>query len=276
LRHAATDFRLKSVAAVAFPPVEIMNRLALRFRLLVAITALLVTGAASADAQVVRGLVRSSSTALPIPSANIVARDSLGNVLASAVSGEDGSWALKVATGLSFELRVRRLGFEMSTTSVRAKPVTDTLEFEFLLTEIATEADAVRITAESSLNERRLNEAIRRGWKVYEPELVAQHRNRAQTFNQLMRTVGSVSVILPQNEGGCIRTTRSPGCMSFVVDGQVLGPNAVIIPSDIYFFAILSPSESRVQYGDRAPFGAIAIFTRSRLDRQPRRPSSRP
>jgi hypothetical protein len=64
--------------------------------------------------------------------------------------------------------------------------------------------------------------------------------------------------------------------MSFVVDGQVLGPNAVIIPSDIYFFAILSPSESRVQYGDRAPFGAIAIFTRSRLDRQPRRPSSRP
>ncbi|MCC7002784.1 MAG: carboxypeptidase regulatory-like domain-containing protein [Gemmatimonadaceae bacterium] len=253
-----------------------MIRLVLRLRVFVALLALLVTWAGSAEAQVVRGLVRSSSTALPIPSANIVARDSLGNVLASAVSAEDGSWALKVQSGGAFELRVRRLGFEMSTTNVRAKPVSDTLEFEFLLTEIATEADAVRITAESSLNERRLNEAIRRGWKVFEPELVAQHRNRAQTFNQLMRTVGSVSVILPQNEGGCIRTTRSPGCLSFVVDGQVLGPNAVIIPSDIYFFAILSPSESRVQYGDRAPFGAIAIYTRSRLDRQPRRPNGRP
>ncbi|MFN0099086.1 MAG: carboxypeptidase-like regulatory domain-containing protein [Gemmatimonadaceae bacterium] len=252
-----------------------MNRLAPRFRVVLGLLTLLVTGARSVCAQVVRGQVRSSSTALPIPAANIVARDSAGNILASATSAEDGTWALKLPRSGPFELRVRRLGFEMSTTNVRSKPVTDTLEFDFLMTEIATEADAVRITAESSLNERRLNEAIRRGWKVFEPELVAEHRNRAQTFNQLMRTVGSVSIILPQNEGGCIRTTRSAGCLSFVVDGQVLGPNAVIIPSDIYFFAILSPSESRVQFGDRAPYGAIAIYTRSRLDRPTGAPRGR-
>lgn len=237
--------------------------------------ALLATGAGTVQAQVVRGQIRSNSTALPIPSANIVARDSAGNVLATAVSGEDGTWALKVNTGGPFELRVRRLGFEMSATNVRARPVADTLEFDFLMNEIATEATAVTITAEAALNERRLNEAIRRGWKVYEPELVEQHKYRAQTFNQLIRAVSSVSVILPVNEGGCIRTTRSPGCLTYVVDGQVLGPTAVIIPSDIYFFAILSPSESRVQYGDRAPSGAIAIYTRSRLDRPSGAPRGR-
>ncbi len=230
-----------------------------------------------ARAQVVRGSVRVLGTAQPIPAANIVARDSAGNTLATATSDDQGNWALKVGRAGPFELRVRRLGFEMSTTQVREQPVTDTLEFDFMLTEIATEAGAVTVTAESALNERRLNEAIRRGWKVFEPELVAQHRNRAQNFSQLIRSVGSASVLVSGADGGCIRTTRSPGCLTYVVDGQVLGPTAIIIPSDIYFFAILSPSESRVQYGDRAPNGAIAVYTRSRLDRQPgRRPAPGP
>jgi hypothetical protein len=226
-----------------------------------------------AEAQIVRGYVRSQSTARPIDAVTVTARDAEGNVLAMATTDSLGAWALRLRrrTG-DVELRTRRLGFQVLSVTIKPAVVTDTIEYEFLLEEVAAVADEVRVTAEASLNERKLNEAYRRGWKVYDPELIAIHRDRSADLPQLLRSIGTPSLYLPRNANECIRASRNNQCLAIVVDGLLLGPQALVMPSDIYFLAVLGASEARVQFGDRAPWGAIAIYTRSRYDRTTRRP----
>lgn len=223
---------------------------------------------ALASAQIFRGTVRAVNTSLPVPLATVTLRDSGGAVLGMATTDSSGLWALRLRRNSGpLELRVRRLGFEMGTVKVPPKPESDTLEYEFLLNEIAAAAEAVRVTAEASQNERKLQEAYRRGWKVYEPELVASVRDRAPDLAQLMRTLGVNSVYAPRMANECFVSARNNRCLAIVVDGVVTsGAQAHVLPSDIYFFALLGAAESRVQFGDRAPFGAIVVYTRSRLD----------
>lgn len=248
-------------------------RLPLRIPAALVVGTLLAGLPAFASAQIFRGAVRVVNTAKAIPLATVTARDSAGNVLAMATTDTAGLWALRVRRAEGpIELRVRRLGFEMGSYTVPARSASDTLEYEFLLTEIAAAAEAVRVTADVSLNEKRLSEAYRRGWRVYEPEVIAAARDRAPDLPQLLRTLGTTSVYPPRGPNDCFRATRNNQCLAIVVDGLVLGPTAMILPNDIYFLAILGASEARVQFGDRAPFGAIAIYTRSRYDRTNRRP----
>ena len=226
---------------------------------------------AVAGAQVVRGVVRESATSLPVDAATVTVRDSAGAILATAVTDARGRYALRVRVAGPFELQVRRLGFKLQSTHVEARADSDTLEFELLMQEVAALAAAVTVTAAASPNERQLTDAMRRGWRVYEPELVAQHRERAQDLGQLLRSIGALGLAMPRSRNDCIRSMRNNQCVTVVLDGQVLGPIAIVLPSDVYFLAVLSASDSRVQYGDRAPYGAIAIYTRSRLDRPPNR-----
>lgn len=232
-----------------------------------------------AEAQLVRGSIRARTTLLPIDRATVTARDTTGVVLGASTSDGLGNYEFRVRTGVPFTLDVRRLGYAVGRAAVKPLAAEDTVDFEFLMTEVAAVTEAVTITAEPGLNDRRLAEAYRRGWKVYEPELVMRHRNNAQNFFQLMQSLGNPGLIFPRSINDCIRTTRTNRCLTYVVDNQVWGTSALILPSDVYFIAILGSSESRAQFGDRAPFGAIAVYTRSRLDRvQPptfdRRPPS--
>lgn len=237
-----------------------------------ALPALLTLAAPAADAQVIRGLVRSQDSAGPIFGATVTVRDTAGTVLAMTTSDSLGAWALKVRQRRGpIELRVRRLGFEMSSVTIAPEVAGDTLEYEFLLTEVAAAQSAVEVRASESLNERRLNEAYRRGWRVYDPEIVAQHRDRASDLGQLMRSLGTVSMYIPRGPNDCFRATRNNQCLALVVDGVVMGPTGFVLPSDIYFLAVVGASEARVQFGDKAPWGAIAIYTRSRYDRTNRR-----
>lgn len=237
---------------------------------------LLAVAATAAAGQLVRGTVRAGNTLMPIDRATISAIDAAGAVLGTAITDPLGSYEMGIRTDGGFTLRVRRLGYSVASADVKALAATDTVDFEFLLNEVAAAAEAVTVVAEPGLNDRRLSEATRRGWKVYEPELVMVHRDRAQDFHHLMRSLGNPGLVFPRSINDCIRSTRFNRCLTYVVDNQVMGNSALIEPRDIYFVAILSASESRTQFGDRAPFGAIAVYTRSRLDRvQPPAPPSR-
>lgn len=230
----------------------------------------------AAHAQLVRGSVRSGSTMLPVELATITAKDKDGTVLATTRTDPLGSYEFTVRPDVPFDVEVRRLGFQVSTANVKALASSDTVDFEFLMTEVASAADAVVVTGEMGLNDRRLEEAKRRGWKIYEPELVMAHRERASSFVQLLQSMGNAGLVLPRDAMGCVRTTRNNRCLTYVIDNQVMGTSALILPADVYFFAILGASESRIQFGDRAPWGAIVVYTRSRLDRvQPPRPAGR-
>ncbi len=236
-------------------------------RLLAAGAVTLATLGSTAEAQLVRGSVRARATLLPVDQALVSARDTTGVVLGTATTDGLGNYEFRIRANLPFLLDVRRLGYAVGRASVKPLAAGDTVDFEFLMTEVAAVTEAVTITAEPGLNDRRLLEANRRGWKVYDPELIMYHRGKSQDFFQLMQSLGNPGLLFPRNINDCIRTTRTNRCLTYVVDNQVWGTTAQILPNDVYFVAILSASESRAQFGDRAPWGAIAVYTRSRLDR---------
>lgn len=255
---------------------------------LCALGSLWLLSASVVDAQVVRGSVRTVRTSLPIASVQIVLRDTLGMVLAATTSDEQGLFSLRSSVQRPFSVQARRLGFQMAETGVLRFTPGDTLDLEFQLSEVTVEVDAVEVTGMAQLNDQRLEEAERRGWRVYDPETVAMHRSRVTDLEGLLRSVGAQSLDFPRDTRECIRNTRTArlnqtprnptqGCITYIVDGQVLGTERhFVLPSDIYFMAILSPSQSRAQYGSRAMDGAIAIFTRARGDRTDRAESRRP
>ena len=230
-------------------------------------------GASRAQGQTFRGTVRSIVTARPIPEAQVTVRDSLNDVLASTVSDSTGAFVLRlrrIPEGPVY-VQARRLGYEVVRTGEATIGRRDSVEVELLMTEVVASLDTVRVQGMATLNEKRLADAYRRGWQVYEPERVAQIAPRAADMMQLLRSLGTPGLILPRRIDDCVRNTRTGECMTWVLDGQILGPSAFILPTDIYFFAVLSPSESRVEYGNRAPNGAISVYTRSATDRPVRR-----
>ncbi len=231
----------------------------------------------AASAQVVRGTVRARDTSLPLERAQVTARDVQGVLLGTAISDSSGFWQFRMRPDVGFILEVKRLGFSQGATEVPPMAAGDTAQIEFLMSEVAAMTDAVTIVAEPGLNDRRLAEAERRGWRIYSPELIMQHRAKSQDFFQLLRSVGGPGLILPRSLNDCVRATRTNRCLTYIVDGQILGPSANILPADVYFVAVLSASQSSVQFGDRAPWGALYIVTRSALDRvQPPRAQRRP
>lgn len=234
--------------------------------------------ASAADAQVLRGSVRTLDSSLPVPSAEIVIRDSLGQEIARTVSDANGLFMLTLRIRRTFSLHARRLGFQMASTDLM-RVAEDTVDLEIQLAEVALEADAVTVTGMAALNAQRLSEAERRGWNVYAPELIAQHREQAGDLTQLLRSLGPRNLQMPRFPRDCVRSMRTNLCITYVVDGQVLGPEAFILPSDIYFLAVLTPSESQVMYGNRAVNGAVVVYTRmdgDRYDRNALPPHMRP
>lgn len=225
--------------------------------------------ASIADAQVLRGSVRTLDGSLPVASAEIVIRDSLGHEIARTIADANGLFILTLSSRVTFSLHARRLGFQMASTDL-LRVAEDTVDLEVQLAEVALETDAVTVTGMVALNAARLDEAQRRGWNVYPPELVAQHRERAPDLTQLLRTLGPRNLQMPRFPRDCVRSMRTNKCITYVVDGQVLGTEAFILPSDIYFLAVLTPSQSQVIYGNRAIDGAVVVYTRMEGDRYDR------
>lgn len=239
--------------------------------LLRCLTAALSLGACASEieAQVLKGSVRTLDTALPLPSVEIMVRDSLGRDLGRVYSDDQGFFTLLLRERVAFSVHARRLGFQTADTDL-LRISQDTVNLEFQLAEVATETDAVTITGMQALNAQRLEEAERRGWSVYQPELVAQHRSRARDLTELLRSLGPRHLQMPRHTRDCVRSMRNNQCITYVLDGQVLGTEAYVLPEDIYFLAVLTPSESAVMYGNRAINGAVVVYTRMSGDRYDR------
>ena len=237
--------------------------------------ALALVVAPAAHAQVVRGVVLSQTTARAIDRARVTAEDRTGRQLGEATSDANGKFVLLVdAKGAPFSMTVRRIGITPSSTQELTLTPADTVEFEFLIPENAVTTDTVRVTGMKSPNEQHYDEAVRRGWKVFSPLEVAKHRDQAATVYDLLRWAGGSSLVIPTRPTECVRSARyiagdrrNERCMVWVVDGQVIGPTPVLNPSDTYFLAILSGSESLAHFGEKAPWGAIVLYTRMNGDR---------
>ncbi len=226
-------------------------------------------------AQVMRGVVRSQTTSRVIERARLTAQDRAGRVVGEATSDDEGRFVLRLdGSGQPFVVTVRRIGVEPSTTAEFTLTPADTVAYEFSIPEKSVMGDTVRVMGMASFNDSKYREALRRGWKVFSPEEVAIHRDKAGNVYDLLRWAGASSLVIPTRPTECVKSARyiagdrrSDRCMVWIVDGVVLGPTPVLNPSDTYFMAILTASESAVQFGDKAPWGAIVLYTRMNGDR---------
>ena len=239
-------------------------------RLAGAAAALAVPFGGVARAQVIHGTIRQQQSQTVVPGAKVTATDSADLILGEAVSDGAGRFTLALAAGKLFKITVLKVGWQPSSTDWIKAVRTDTLVVDFIVPADAIALAPVEIRGAKSFNTGSLEDAKRHGWKVYEPELVERHRNNATTFTNLMREVGATSVRLDDRNRDCIRSVRYSRCLVFVIDGVPAGPSVTLIPDprDVYFFAVLSATESASQWGDKAPWGAIVIYTRMNGDRK--------
>lgn len=220
-------------------------------------------------AQVIRGTARSADIDQPLARARIIALSLDGVSLGETVSGDDGRFLLRVRSrGRPFAITVMRIGMKPTLSEMLQVGARDTLDLDFSVAEEAVRTDTVRVRASPGLNEVRLREAERRGWKVFHPRDVAAIRERVLNFEDLLRSTGYTGFLLSQRRDECIRSTRTNRCLLIVLDGVPLaGSYPNINPRDVYFLALLSPNQSVAQFGDRGPNGAIVIYTRAYGDK---------
>jgi len=240
-----------------------------RFLLALGLIAPLVLVPHRASAQLLRGRALAKDTGRPVERARIMAVRVDGMSVGETVTSDSGFFVLRVRSSTQpFVISITRIGLRPMLSGELFLGSADTLDVDFEVAEEGIITDTVKVTAGPSLNELRLREAERRGWRVFSPSEVAKVRDRAQSFEDLLRSTGYPGLVISPKRDECIRSTRTYQCLTIVVDGAILmGSYPLINPRDVYFMAFLSPNQAMVQFGDRAPNGALMVHTRANGDK---------
>jgi hypothetical protein len=232
--------------------------------------AALVVCASPLAAQFIRGTIRAQGSEGIIQGALITVLDSVDKQVVTALSDERGHFTLPLTSGLAFKVTVRKIGWQPSSTDLIHATATDTLDMDLMVPMEGVALPGVEITGTKTVtfNQRSYDEAKRLGWKIYEPSEIEAHRNEFSNFENMMRALQVRGVKMPAGPNDCYINLRNNRCLTFVVDGQPVGTNWVVNPIDVYFLAILQATESSVQFGDKAPWGAILVVTRMKGDKK--------
>jgi len=242
---------------------------AVRWAMLFAMLIALLMLPPSLQAQVLRGTARFAGDDRPLDQARVMALLRDGRSIGSTVTDDQGRFQLRInADGKPFAISMTRIGMAPTLSEEITLATTDTLDVNFSVVETGIRTDTVRVKSTPSMNDLRLTEARRRGWRVFPPVEVEKLRERSNSFEDLLRSTGYPGFVVPSRRDDCIRSTRYNRCLTIVIDGVPLsGSSPNINPRDIYFFALLGKTEAAVQFGDRTPWGAIVIYTRAKGDR---------
>ncbi len=221
------------------------------------------------SAQFIRGTIRAQGSEGIVQGASITVLDSLNKQVVAVLSDERGHFVLPLSGGLPFKVTVKKIGWQPSSTDLIHATATDTLDMDLMVPMDGVALPGVEVDAvkASTFNQRSYAEAKRNGWKMYEPAEIEAHRNEFSNFENMMRALSVTGVKMPARSNDCYVNIRNGRCLTFVVDGQAVGTMWLVNPVDVYFICILQASESSVQFGDKAPWGAIYIITRMRGDK---------
>jgi hypothetical protein len=205
-----------------------------------------------------------------VQGASITVLDSLDKQLLAVQSDNSRHFVLPLSSQAAFKVTVRKIGWQPSSTDLIHASPTDTLDMdlEVPVEGVALAGVEVNATKTKSFNETSFENAKKLGWKVYGPAEIESHRQEFSSFENMMRTLQVSGVKMPGRANDCYTNLRNGRCFAFVVDGEPVGTSWVINPVDVYFLAILQSTESAVQFGDKAPWGAILIVTRMHGDRK--------
>jgi hypothetical protein len=230
---------------------------------------------AQAEAQVVRGKLLQAGSTAPLADAVVIAADSFGTAVAEARSSDAGVFFLDTRQTGVVRFLVRKVGVQPTESElVRLPAEADTVDIELSAPLFGLQLATVRVIGDrpqpiSSFNQIMLREARQNGYRVIAPERVARERGTSENLGDLLRRLPLASVRPPDAGQGCYYYVRNGQCLSLVVDGQVLGPNTFVSANDVYFIALLTPSQSYVAYGPRARDGALLVVTRRQADEPP-------
>lgn len=224
-----------------------------------------------ASAQVVRGTVRLRDSETVLDQARIIAEDRAGRRLGETLTDADGAYRLplKRYSGLPFRVSVTRIGVRPTLSNEIVLAPEDTLETDLWVRALPNSLVEVRATASApvtTLNASRLVAATRRGWKVISPDVVAERRETSPGLPELLRSLGIPGLLISQRPGECIKTTRLGQCLALIIDDVLVGGAVHLNPRDIFFLAIVGQAEARAEWGDRAAYGALAVYTRMNGD----------
>lgn len=220
------------------------------------------------SAQVLRGTVRVRDADRVVDRARLVAEDRGGKRIGETVTDNRGQFLLSIGgrIGMPFRVTVSRIGLQPSLSDELTLADGDTVYADFWVKDLPVAVSEVTATAAPSLNVERYRMAKRRGWRVVEPETVAKRRENSPGFNELIVSLGLPGLIVPRRPGECVRSTRNRRCLPIIMDGILIGPSVHLNPRDIYFMAVVGASAARAEWGDRAAYGALAIYTRMNGD----------
>ncbi len=222
------------------------------------------------EAQLLRGTVKLREGAIAVDGARVYAEDRTGKRLGETTTDEAGRYVLRLTakSNTPFRVSITRIGMQPTLSDEYSMSDTDTLNADIFVRELPTEIDEVTTTAGPSLNTRRFQEAQRRGWRVYDPSTIEARRANSPGLNELLNSLGAPGLMVPQRPGECIRTTRTGRCLAVIIDNVLVSGAVHLNPQDIYFLAIVSASDARIEWGDRAAYGALAIYTRMAGDQR--------
>ena len=222
------------------------------------------------EAQVVRGVVRSRVDSVAVDGARVTAEDRLGKTLGETITDDQGRYFLRfsIRPRAPLRLSITRIGMSPTLSDELTLSATDTVTADHYVRELPTDLDEVRTEAVASLNSSRLQNAYRRGWRVFDPSTIEARGASAQGLNDLLRSLGAPGLLVPFRADDCVKTTRTGRCLALIIDNVPVSGNVHMNPRDIYFLAIVGSSDARIEWGDRAAYGALAIYTRMNGDLQ--------
>ncbi len=225
----------------------------------------------SAQAQVFVGTVVDARTDSLVAGAVVTLLDTAGVALAQTRTNEQGHYTL-TGTELSVvRFLVRAVGLAPARSDLVEVPGNaDTISVELVAPQTGVTLTSVRIVAsrvmEPNFNTYQLRDARQNGWRIIEPHKIAEDRGNVAHLGDLIRR-NPLPGVRPPNAGtGCYRYIRSNRCLSLIVDGMVVGPDAHVAPGDVYFIAFVSAYDALVKFGTRAREGALFIATRRHGD----------
>ncbi len=233
--------------------------------------ALIACLATALGGQVITGTVRESGTKSIIAGVTITLTDSSGVTVDETRSDELGGFRMDGQHVAKLRFLVRKLGVEPTITALLDNPAdADTLRVDLSAPVIGVTLATLRVVSTveptRNFNGLQLQSAKRSGWRVIEPYRLVDDRSVVSTLGDLLRRNPIPGVRPPRGAVGCYRYARSNACLTLVVDGQVVGPDAFVSPTDVHFIAFLTATQAAMQYGARAREGAIFIATRRRGD----------
>ena len=206
----------------------------------------------SLDAQVVRGTVVDEASGRGLPATVVVLLDSTGKRLAGVLAGDDGTYAIRIATPGRYSLRAERIGFRADAPVPVRIAVGQTVELRLVTRPVPVMLSAVRVTGRTACIARASDgRDVSAVWDearkaLYATDLTQQQELFAARISRFERTLdpqsGRVVTHTAKESSGI---TRSPfvsvPAAQLSADGFVrqvgsetvyFGPDAAVLLSD--------------------------------------------